>query len=438
MIATSPIAMPAEDTPLLPPARSSPSEVLIVDDEPVVLTALKFTLEREGFHVTACTSPLKALAVLAERDFGVIISDQRMPEMLGLDFLIESRRLRPQASRILITAVLALPTIVDAINKGEIFRFVAKPWLREELVATVRNAVQRHELVTQNQSLQTETQHLNTQLRDANASLEAKVQDLERQRQRLDAANRDLAASYENSLELCRRILTTYDPVLGGQAKALVEFATQMAAADKFTDSERHALRAAAWLCDLGLIGMPREMMRAFRTRAEQLTERERGMLHSHPIYGQTLAALVDNRPEVGEVIRAHHERYDGRGYPDGLAGEAIPWPARCLAVAVGFIESGLTKSAAIDSILAKAGSDYDPEAVRLFLKVSNLVQLPKQVREILLHELEPGMVLANGIYSPHGLLLIGEGQALSPGTIAKIRNHNQVTPISQRLLVYI
>lgn len=438
MIATSPIAMPAEDTPLLPPARSSPSEVLIVDDEPVVLTALKFTLEREGFHVTACTSPLKALAVLAERDFGVIISDQRMPEMLGLDFLIESRRLRPQASRILITAVLALPTIVDAINKGEIFRFVAKPWLREELVATVRNAVQRHELVTQNQSLQTETQHLNTQLRDANASLEAKVQDLERQRQRLDAANRDLAASYENSLELCRRILTTYDPVLGGQAKALVEFATQMAATDKFTDSERHALRAAAWLCDLGLIGMPREMMRAFRTRAEQLTERERGMLHSHPIYGQTLAALVDNRPEVGEVIRAHHERYDGRGYPDGLAGEAIPWPARCLAVAVGFIESGLTKSAAIDSILAKAGSDYDPEAVRLFLKVSNLVQLPKQVREILLHELEPGMVLANGIYSPHGLLLIGEGQALSPGTIAKIRNHNQVTPISQRLLVYI
>ena len=74
---------------------------------------------------------------------------------------------------------------------------------------------------------------------------------------------------------------------------------------------------------------------------------------------------------------------------------------------------------------------------MRLFLKVSNLVQLPRQVREILLHELEPGMVLANGIYSPHGLLLIGEGQSLSPGTINKIRSHNQVTPISQRLLVY-
>jgi response regulator RpfG family c-di-GMP phosphodiesterase len=440
MIATSPSSIfPMEAAPPKPVAPASPpAEILIIDDEPVVLNALKFTLEREGFHVTACTSPLKALAILGEREFSVIISDQRMPEMMGLDFLIESRRLRPHASRILITAVLALPTIVDAINKGEIFRFVAKPWLREELVATVRNAVQRHELVTQNEALQAETQKLNVQLRDANTALEAKVIDLDQQRQRLDVANRELAASYENSLELCRRILTTYDPILGGQAKALVEFAAQMAATDKFTDTERHALRTAAWLCDLGLIGMTREMMRAFRSKSDQLTERERGMLHSHPVYGQTLAALVDPRAEVGEVVRAHHERYDGRGYPDGLAGDAIPWPARCLAVAVGYVESGLSKSAAIDAILARSGNDYDPEAVRLFLKVSNLVQLPKQVREIMLHELEPGMVLANGIYSPHGLLLIGEGQALSPGTIAKIRSHNQVTPISQRLLVYL
>lgn len=428
-----PAATPAPAAPAVAPAT-----ILIVDDEPVVLNALKFTLEREGFHIVACNSPLKALAILSERDFAVIISDQRMPEMLGLDFLIESRRLRPQASRILITAVLALPTIVDAINKGEIFRFVAKPWLREELVATVRNAVQRHELVTHNEVLQAETQSLNFRLREANAALEAKVHDLEQQRQRLDAANHELAENYESSLELCRRILTTYDPILGGQAKALVEFATQMAKTDKFTDQERHALRTAAWLCDLGLIGVPREMLRAFRTKSDQLTEHERNLLHSHPIYGQTLASLVDNRAEVGEVIRAHHERYDGRGYPDGLAGNAIPWPARCLAVAVGFVESGLTKNAAIDNLLAKAGSLYDPEAVRLFLKVSNLVQLPKQVKEIMLHELEPGMVLANGIYSPHGLLLIGEGQSLSQGTIAKIRSHNQVTPISQRLLVYL
>lgn len=416
---------------------SAAPNILIVDDEAVVLSALKETLERAGFPVVACNSPLKALAVLAERDFAVIISDQRMPEMLGLDFLIESRRIRPFASRILITAVLALPTIVDAINKGEIFRFVAKPWLREELLATVRNAVQRHELVTHNQALQIETQDLNAKLLAANAELHDKVRDLEQQRLRLDVLNHELAENFDHSLELCRRILTTYDPILGGQTKALVEFAAQMALTDSFTAEQAHALRTASWLCDLGLIGVPREMLRAFRSPLAQLTERERTMLHTHPVYSQTLATQVEDRADIGEIVRAHHERYDGKGYPDGLAGEAIPWPARCLAVAVGFVESGLGKNAAIEAILAQSGRAYDPEAVRLFLKVSNLVQLPRQVREILLDELQPGMVLANGLYSPHGMLLIGEGQALSPGTIAKIRNHNQVTPISQRLLVY-
>jgi response regulator RpfG family c-di-GMP phosphodiesterase len=431
----SPKANPAPDS-----SRSAPAEaptILVVDDEPVVLQALQATLEREGFHVVACTSAHKALAILADRDFAVIISDQRMPEMMGLDFLVECRRMRPHSSRILITAVLALPTIVDAINKGEIFRFVAKPWLREELVSTIRNAVQRHELVAHNAELRADAQDLNAKLRDANAALQAKVRDLERHQQRVATANRDLATSQENSLELCRRIITTFDPVLGGQARALVEFAGQMAESSLFTEGERHILRSAAWLCDLGLIGVPREMLRAFRLNSGQLTENERATLHHHPLYSQTLAALVDPRTEVGDVIRAHHERFDGTGYPDGLVGTQIPWPARCLAVAVGFLESGLSKTAAIDFVLARSGTAYDPEAVRLFLKVSNLVQLPKQVREITLQDLEPGMVLANGIQSPHGLLLIGDGQPLSPATISKIKTHNRLAPITQRLMVY-
>jgi response regulator RpfG family c-di-GMP phosphodiesterase len=414
-----------------------PASILIVDDEPVVLAALKETLEREKYPVVACSSPLKALAILQERDFAVIISDQKMPEMQGLDFLIESRKLHPNTSRILVTAVLSLPTIVDAINKGEIFRFVAKPWLREELLATVRNAIQRHDLITHNEVLQARTQQLNAQLIMANGELEKKVKDLETQRLQLDDANRDLGQRYESSLELCRRILTAYDPVLGGQAKALVEFANKMSETEHFTDAERHALRSAAWLCDVGLIGVSRELLRTFRTNPDRLTERERATLHHHPIYSQTLASLVDHRADVGEAIRAHHEHFDGTGFPDGLGGKNIPWVARCLSVAVGFVESGLPKQAAIDSVLAKSGKEYDPEAVRLFLKVTNLVHLPRQVREILLDELEPGMVLASGIYSPHGLLLIGEGQSLGPATIAKIRSHNQVTPINQRLLVY-
>lgn len=411
--------------------------ILVVDDEAIVLGALKETLEREKYHVVATTSALKALEMLRDRDFAVIISDQRMPEMMGLDFLVESKRLRPHASRILITAVLSLPTIVDAINKGEIFRFVAKPWLREELTATVKNAVQRHELILSNETLTAETHRLNQQLMIANAALGEQVKTLEDQKVQLDRANKDLSKSYEHSLDLCFRILATFDPLLSGQAKALVEIARKMTDTEHFTEREKHVLRSSAWLCDLGLIGVPRELLRTFRAHPDRLSERDLNILHSHPIYSQTLAANVDADPQVGETIRAHHERWDGKGFPDNLAGLTIPWTARCLAVAVWFLECGLPRDQAIESVVAESGKALDPEAVRLFLKVTQLLQLPRQVREVLLEELQPGMVLANGLYSPHGLLLVSEGQSLNPTIINKIKNHNLIDPISQRLLVY-
>lgn len=420
-----------------PSGDSNNPGILVVDDEAIVLGALKETLERDGHKVTATTNPVNALELVRREDFAVIISDHRMPQMTGLDFLVESRKIRPHASRILITAVLSLPTIVEAINKGEIFRFVAKPWLREELSATVRNALQRHQLVTENERLTAQTQDLNARLMVANASLARQIKDLEAQKQALDTVNRQLATSYDRSLELCRRILATYDPYLGGQTKAVVEIAGHMAGTDHFTDDERHALRTAAWLCDIGLIGVSRELLRAFRHEPGRLTEREREGIQTHPIYSQTLASYVDPLPLVAETVRAHHERFDGEGYPDGLRGQSIPWPARCLAVAVWFVESGLGKDKAIEAVMAESGKGFDPEAVRLFLKTTHLVQLPRRVREVMLEELEPGMVLANGLYSPHGLLLVGEGQTLSAGTIAKIRNHNLVSAISQRLLVY-
>jgi hypothetical protein len=141
---------------------------------------------------------------------------------------------------------------------------------------------------------------------------------------------------------------------------------------------------------------------------------------------------------DVGETIRAHHERYDGRGYPDRLAGDNIPLAARHLAVAVSFVEMNVPRDRALDAILRESGRAFDPEAVRLFLKVSNLIHLPRKVREVTLAELSPGQTLATGIYSPSGLLLIPEERELNDGLIRKIREHNSVTPLTQRLLVYL
>lgn len=411
--------------------------LLIVDDEARILSALKETLERQGFHVVACQHPLKALELVRQRPFGVIVSDHLMPEMTGLEFLVECRRIQPLATRILVTAVLSLPTIVEAINRGEIYRFIAKPWLREELIATMRNAVNRYELLMQNEKLLSETARLNQELRMANNALADQVRELEAQRESLDNANRQLASSYERSLELCSRILATYDPFLAGQTRGLVAIVRQMVQAENFSDEDRHVLLTSAWCCDLGLIGVSRELVRTFRQAPDRLTERELHTIHSHPIYSQTLVSHIDSRAAVGETVRAHHERFDGTGFPDGRAGNEIPWTARCLAVAVHFIECGLPKAQAVEHITSESGKALDPEAVRLFLKMTHLIQLPRSVREVMLEDLQPGMVLANGLYTPHGLLLVGEGQSLSASTIAKLRAHNLTAPISQRLLVF-
>jgi DNA-binding NtrC family response regulator len=123
------------------------TSILVVEDDSFVLSALATTLEGEQFDVTPCSSPIEALRLLSRREFAVIISDHRMPGMTGLAFLAECRRLCPNTSRILLTAVVELATVMAAINHGgEICRFMSKPWRREELVAAVRSAVQKHDL----------------------------------------------------------------------------------------------------------------------------------------------------------------------------------------------------------------------------------------------------------------------------------------------------
>ncbi len=413
------------------------SKILLLDDDEIILLAIKETLGREDYDISVFSKASEALEALKSDRFAAIVSDQRMPEMTGLEFLHESKSLQPNASRILITGVLTLNTVIDAVNKGEIYRFLAKPWIREELIATIRNAVQRTQLLEANEKLREDTQHLNDELLVANAQLQEKVAALTAGKEALDQANRALRENFEHSLELCHRLIETFHPVLGRQTKSVATICREMADASGLADETRDVLMTSAWLHNIGMVGIPRQVCSKSLRSPGGLTETERQLLRHHPIYGQTLAAFVNDLRAVGETIRAHHERFDGTGYPDGLKRQEIPEAARILCVAVGFVESNLSREEAIEQILHESGQAYDPEVVRLFLKVSNRTSLPRKVKEITIAELEPGMVLARGIYSPSGLLLISEDKVLTPLTVAKIREHNEVTPITQRLLTY-
>jgi DNA-binding NtrC family response regulator len=143
---------------------NSARPILIVDDEEIVLVALRDTLLREGYSVVSSPHAVHALSVLQEQQFSVVITDQQMPMVSGLDFLTQVRQIQPDASRILITAVLNISTLIDAINKAEIFRFVVKPWSREELLGAVKSAYDRYETVSASSKLLIQTLDANQEL----------------------------------------------------------------------------------------------------------------------------------------------------------------------------------------------------------------------------------------------------------------------------------
>ncbi len=417
--------------------HSAPHRVLIVDDEEIVLIALRETMLRAGYHVSTAGDPLLALEMMQTQNFAVIISDQQMPSMLGLDFLSKAKQMQPMASRMLITAVLSLDTVIEAINRGEIYRFIIKPWLREELLVTVQNAVQRYELLCKNNVLQNNTLALNEKLTHLNTELEARLAREAEQNEQLNRLNDALAKNLARSIELSVQTMQTFYPTLGNQARRAYEVCFSMGEVLNLPSDQRQQLQIAAWLHDIGLIGVPRHLIRKWQMEPTELDDAERALIEHHPLLGQELAGFVHHLQGVRELIRSHHERFDGLGYPDRLAREQIPWLARLLAVAVAFAESNFEQEDAIQSIRLDSGTAFDPEAVRVFVRAIPKAAVPRKEKEVLLSELIPGMVIAKGIYTVHGLLLISEGQQLNATYIDKLLNHNRINPISQSLVVY-
>jgi response regulator RpfG family c-di-GMP phosphodiesterase len=418
------------------PSRST-DPILVVDDEKIFLSALQLTLQRAGYEAVACSSPLAALEELNRRKFSVVISDQLMPELSGLELLGKARLIQPFATRILATAVLNLDTVINAINKGEIFRFIIKPWLHEEFIATLQNAVQRYQLICQNAHLQTATQDMNAQLVELNRSLEQQVQLTAQQNKQLGELNTALETNLRRSIELCVHTMQTFYPSLGNQARRVTQFCRAMAELAKLPPDEKRVLESAALLHDIGLVGIPRQIIRRWQENPNALAGPERALIEQHPILGQELAAFVSHLDKVGQIIRAHHERIDGHGYPDQLMGENIPWLARLLAVPVAFASSRLEDADALDQIKADAGTAFDRDAVRIFLHAQDIATVPRRERQVTLAELRPGMVLAKGIFTPNGLLLVPEGQRLNATYIEKVLNYNRVQPLVLTLTVY-
>jgi response regulator RpfG family c-di-GMP phosphodiesterase len=278
---------------------------------------------------------------------------------------------------------------------------------------------------------------MNEKLTQLNRELELQVSRVAEQNEQLSELNEALARNLARSVELSVQTMQTFYPTLGNQAKRAYEVCRSMSEVLNLPEEEQQILEISAWLHDIGLIGVPRHIIRKWQQEPAELDEAERALIEHHTILGQELAGFVHHLQDVGKIIRSHHERFDGLGYPDKLSGHSIPWLARLLAVAVSFAESRFEQEEAVQAVRLDAGTAFDPEAVRVFVRAIPKAAVPRKEREVLLSELSPGMVLAKGIYTANGLLLIPEGQQLSGPYIDKLLNHNRINPINQSLVVY-
>jgi response regulator RpfG family c-di-GMP phosphodiesterase len=149
--------------------------LLLVDDEPNIINALKRTLRRDGYSIFTANSAADGFDLLAEHKIGVIVSDQRMPHMTGVEFLRKVKELYPRTLRVVLSGYTDLESVTSAINEGAIYRFMTKPWDEEQIRNNIREAFEHYEMEQRNQQLTLELQRANEQLSMLNQSLEQKV-----------------------------------------------------------------------------------------------------------------------------------------------------------------------------------------------------------------------------------------------------------------------
>jgi response regulator RpfG family c-di-GMP phosphodiesterase len=408
--------------------------VLCVDDEPNILGALRRLLRPEGYRVLTAESGEAALAVLASDTPDLILCDMRMPGMDGAEFLARARALQPQAIRVLLTGYADIQSTIAAINRGEIYRYVNKPWDEYDLRLLIRQGLERRALERERARLEALTEQQNGELKHLNASLEAKVsartEELAQACQRLTVAGERMKANFLTSIQIFSNLIEMRAGHLAGHSRRVADMARRIAVVLELSSRERQDVFLAGLLHDVGKIGLPDELL-AMPTVS--LTGANLALYRKHPERGEQLLTALEELENVAQLVRCHHERYDGDGYPDRLAGSAIPMGARVLAVADGYdeLQSGLllgrrlSAEAAAQAIAQARGRRYDPEVVDAFLKML-AAGPPLEHGEALLavSELKPGMRLSRDLMSRDGLLLLAAEHVLSAHLILRIQTH--------------
>ena len=400
--------------------------VLCVDDEANILSALRRLLRSHGFNVIVADGGKAGLEVLESTAVDLVISDMRMPEMDGSQFLEKVRERWPETMRLLLTGFADISSIIEAINRGEIYRYITKPWDDHDLILIVRQALERKALEQQKQRLEEQVTLQNEELKALNADLESKV---EARTQELQSVNGKLRKNYLNTIKAFSNLMELRGGNLSGHSRQVADLARKTAATMGLAESLQQDLFVAGLLHDIGQIGLSDEIL---SRPVGRLTDDELVLYRRHPVWGEQALLSQEDMHGVAALIRSHHERHDGRGFPDGLAADAISVAASILIVAEAFLDMqagnlSLAKLSASDakSMISRGrGTQFNPEVVDVFLQVVQNASPVLEIPTVMLKtkDLLPGMAMAKDLVTHDGIILLAADHVLTEKLIRLLR----------------
>ena len=313
--------------------------ILIVDDEENNLQLLKRSLRRDYTVLTASNGreALKIVDAIGE-ELSMIISDQRMPEMQGVEFLQEVSKKYPDIIKILLTGYTDTDVIIDAINKCNLYQYILKPFDPSTLQITVQQGIKKFEIVTQNTEL-----------------------------------SKDLNELFYKTIKAISSALDAKDPYTHGHSYRVTLYSMILAKKLNADDNFMEEIETAGLLHDIGKIGIPQSIL----CKPGKLTDEEYAIMKKHPEQGEKMIMDVKQLSIISDWLKTHHERWDGRGYPSGLKGEEIPLSARIIALADTYdamtstrsYRKALSHEEAIAEIERCSGSQFDPNLAKLFIE---------------------------------------------------------------------
>ncbi|MFP4459131.1 MAG: HD domain-containing phosphohydrolase [Candidatus Zixiibacteriota bacterium] len=336
--------------------------LLVVDDEERVRKILNIQLNQAGYDVLIYSDPKEAIKDITEKDIDLVITDIRMPEVTGEDILQHTLNFKPDVEVIVLTGVVDVEMAVKFLRQGA-FDYLIKPIKRNQLLLTVDRALDKRELKIEKKRLQQE--NIEYQL-----SLEEKV---EQRTIALSQALEDLERYHLDTIKILSSAIELREEYNLQHSDRVRIMATRLAIVWGFSAERIKRLEYGALLHDIGKIAIPEKIL----YKDNILTPDEFDIIKQHPEIGARIVSQADYFQDIAPIIRWHHERYDGNGYPDGLYADQIPVQARIISVCDAFdamtSDRPWRQSYSLERVLKALktgrGKQFDPELVDLFIQ---------------------------------------------------------------------